>query len=129
MSSRLPRAVLGLLLVAAGVYLALSPLLVAAALGRPHETTSQMINLRASWGGTLIGIGAFAAWLPALRPWPRAVLGLIMWGMIGIGLARATGFVLDGHPDTLQWVWLIAEVTIAAGCALWLRKRAAKAGR
>jgi len=127
MSSRVIRVVVGLLLVTAGVYLVMSPLQVAALLGRPSGTPSQMINLRASWGGTVLGLGAFAAWLPALRPWSRTALGLLLWGMLGIAAARATGFVLDGHPDALQWVWMIAEVTIAAGCAIGLRVTSRKA--
>src|SRR5690348_4341902 len=99
----------------------LSPLSVAALLGRPHATSPQMINLRATWGGTVLGLGAFIAWVDALRPYKRSVLGLLMWAMAAIGLARATGFVLDGGPDTLQWVWLVAEIVIAAGCAVALR--------
>jgi len=113
---------LGLVLVAAGAYMIFSPLVVAEVYSRPHETSSQMINLRAS-GGTVVGIGAFIAWLPALRPWLRAGLGLLLCSMAGIGLARAIGFVLDGRPDGLQWVWMIAEVTIVVVCALVLRAK------
>jgi hypothetical protein len=118
---------LGLLLVAAGIYLVFSPLVVAEALGRPHATSPQMINLRASWGGTLAGLGAFVAWVPSLQPWPRAALGLLLASMAGIGLARATGFVIDGHPDTLQWVWITAEAALVAVSAIGLRAMARRA--
>ena len=113
--------VVGLAIVAAGVYLALSPLVVADALGRPHETTSQLINLRASWGGAVMGLGAFVAWFPGPRPRLRALLGLVLWAMAGVGLARVTGFVLDGAPDTRQIVWITAEAALVIGCALGLR--------
>ncbi len=120
------RAIVGLLVVGAGVWLALSPLAVAALLHRPSATSSQMINLRASWGGAVAGLGAFVAWLPALRPWRRFALGLLLWTMAGIGAARAYGFVVDGHPDRMQWIWLSAEAAIVAACASFLlRKRAA----
>ena len=128
MSSRHLRIALGVLLVAAGLVLVFSPLAVASALSRPAETKPQLINLRASWGGAVLGIGAFVAWLDAARPWKRALVGAVMWLMIGIGAARAIGFVLDGGPDTLQWVWLTAEVAIAAACALGLRKMRAAPG-
>jgi hypothetical protein len=120
MRSRGIRIGLGALLAAAALVLIFSPLSVATALHRPAETSSQMINLRASWGGTLLGLAAFVAWLPGVRPWRRFVLGLVMWGMVGIGLARAVGFVLDGHPNTLQWIWMTAEIAIASACAFAL---------
>ncbi len=116
---------LGLLVAVAGGYLALSPLRVAEALHRPHDTAPQMMNLRASWGGSLAGIGAFVAWLPALlgarRPRRAVVLGLLLCSMAGIGGARALGFALDGSPDALQWVWLSAEAALVVGCGLALR--------
>jgi hypothetical protein len=111
-----PRTLVGLALAAAGVAMIFSPMVVANALGRPHGTQPELINLRATWGGTVLGLGAFVAWLPAgaaRRVW---IAGLIGWAMAGIGVGRAAGFVLDGGPDTLQWVWLVAEMVIAAAC-------------
>ena len=128
---RIARVVVGLALVAFGVWLVSSPSLVAEWLSRPHETVSERINLRASWGGTVLGLGAFVAWLPALAPWPRTAIGLLLWAMAGIGAARAVGFVLDGRPDGLQWVWLIAEVVlvVVAAVALVIMARRAAARR
>jgi hypothetical protein len=114
--------VVGAIVIAIGGYLASSPLVVADALGKPHETSSQMINLRASWGGTLMGLGAFVAWLPAFVPWRRTVVGLLMWAMAGIGLARLLGFAVDGNPDSRQFVWILAEIALVAGCAVGLRR-------
>lgn len=118
-----------MLLVVVGVFLAASPAVTARVLGLPHDTPTQWINLRASWGGTLAGLGAFVVWLPALRPWLRSGLGLAMWTMAGIGLARALGFVVDGEPDGRQLVWITAEAAIVAGCAFALRRRAPAARR
>lgn len=115
--------VIGLVMVVAGAYLVSAPLVVADALDRPHATSTQLINLRASWGGVVVGLGAFVAWLPALRPWLRSVLGLLMWTMVGVGVARLVGFVIDGHPDTRQWIWIAAEVLIVAACATVLARR------
>lgn len=126
--SRHVRIAIGSLLVIAGCYLALSPRLVAEWSDKMPATPSDVINLRASYGGTLIGIGAFVAWLPALKPWSVTVLGLLGWAMAGIGLARIVGFLVDGSPDTRQWIWISAEVVLAAGCAFAIRRLRRRAG-
>jgi len=118
-----PRKLLGIAIAGLGIYLALFPAVTADVLGRPHDTPTQWINLRASFGGTLLGLGLFVAWLPAPRPYGRALLGLLGWAMAGIGAARIVGFVVDGSPDTRQWIWIVAEVLIAAACAILLRRR------
>jgi hypothetical protein len=116
------QVVAGTLLALAGAYLVLQPLVVANALGLPHLTNTQWINLRASWGGTLLGIGLFLVWLPALRPWKRSIVGLLAWAMFGIGAARLVGFALDGDPDTRQLVWITAEIGIVAAGAILIRR-------
>jgi hypothetical protein len=118
---------IGLVLVGLGAYLSVFPLVVAELFDRPHATSTQLINLRATWGGTLLGIGAFIAWLPALRPWVRTLVGLLMWAMAGIGAARLLGFALDGDPDSRQLIWLVAEVVIVIACAAGLRVLARRA--
>jgi hypothetical protein len=119
---RAARIVLGLALVIAGGFLALHPVWVADQLGKPYDTAPRLMNLRASYGGAVLGIGAWLAWLPAIRPWWRPVLGLVGWSMAGVGLARLTGFALDGTPDTRQIIWITAEVILAVGSALALRR-------
>jgi hypothetical protein len=113
----------GLALVALGAVLVMAPTTVAETLGKPHDKPTQMINLRASYGGTLTGIGAFIAWLPAWSPKWRVVAGLLMWAMAGIAVARLVGFAVDGSPDTRQYIWIVAEVVIVIGCAFALRRR------
>ena len=115
---------LGVVIAAFGLYLAIFPLVTAEALGRPHGEPTQLINLRASFGGTLLGAGLFLAWLPATKPYKRAILGLLMWAMAGIGAARLLGFALDGSPDGRQWIWIVAEILIVATCAVLLRRKA-----
>lgn len=119
---RRTQLVIGLAVAAIGLYLVGSPYQVAYWIGLPHDTTSRVINLRASWGGTVLGLGAFIAWLPALRSWSRTLVGLLMWAMAGIGLARLIGFAADGNPDDRQLVWITAEVAIVIAGALVLRR-------
>jgi hypothetical protein len=102
-----------------------SPAAVGESLGRVATTNPEKINLRASWGGTLLGIGV-AIGLAETAARGRLVVSTLMWIMAGIGIARAIGFVLDGGPDALQWVWLVAEIVIFAVCAWLLRRPVAK---
>lgn len=111
---------LGLALIVVGGYLALAPHVVGDLLDRPATTSSELINLRASWGGVVVGLGAFVAWLPAWRPRWRVAVGLLLWVMAGVGLARSYGFVADGDPDRRQLVWLGGEVALVVGCAVAL---------
>ena len=122
MSRRHIQLVLGVALVAVGAYLALNPLVVAEALGAPATKPTELINTRASYGGTVMGLGAFIAWWPAPKPWLRTILGLLMWAMAGIGVARLIGFALDGSPDGRQAIWIVAEVVLVVACALGLRR-------
>lgn len=112
----------GALISAAGTALVFSPRAVAATLGRPYETVSQQINMRASWGGAVLGLGLFALWVAPWSPPTPTALRLVACLMVGIGAARVVGFVLDGRPDTAQWVWIVAEVLIAAACGLALAR-------
>ena len=121
---RRARFVLGLALAAFGLLLVFSPLEVAEVLNRPPGSKPAMINLRATWGGTVLGLGLFLAWLPALRPWGRTLIGFVGWVMAGVGFARLCGFVLDGGPDGKQWTWLIAEILIAIASAIVIRRGA-----
>lgn len=113
----------GVVIALLGAYLALAPEVTREILGRAPATSSDWINLRASFGGTLLGLGAFLVWWPAPRPWLRSLLGLVMCEMAGIGVARLVGFALDADPDARQLVWIIAEVAIVIACAIALRRR------
>lgn len=125
----MPRALrlpVGAALAAAGVWLALSPAWVAETLHRPAETIGQRINLRATWGGSVLGLGLAVLALGLAGEGPsrgrRLVAVLVLGSMSGVGLARALGFALDGAPDALQVAWIVAEAALAAGAALYLRR-------
>lgn len=118
---RIAQLVVGLAIVAVGAYLTFAPEVVGDLLGKPMAKPTQLINLRASYGGTLIGLGAFVAWWRRAR-WLISVLGLLGWAMAGIGAARLVGFALDGSPDTRQYLWITAEVLLAVGCAFGIRR-------
>ena len=114
---------LALVVIAVALVAIASPAEVGELLGRPAKSSSETINLRATWGGALLGVGLAIGWARH-ETRARRIVSWVMWLMVGIGLARAVGFVLDGDPDRLQWIWIVAEVLIASGCAGWLLRSA-----
>ncbi len=122
MSSSALRVGIGLVIVIGGVVLIFSPSWVRDTLSRPADTVGERINLRATFGGTLAGLGAFVAHADVFRPWKRVAAKGLLWLMVGVGAARAVGFVLDGRPDAMQWVWLSAEVVLALAAGVFLRR-------
>lgn len=117
------RVGIGVVLGLVGIALIFLPDQVATALDRPPTNPGEAINLRASWGGSVAGLGGFVAVRHSLRPWAITIAWLVVCSMAGIGVARAIGFVLDGSPDTLQWIWLVAEAVLVVVGAAYLRRR------
>jgi len=116
------RLLLGLLVMAVAWVAVFYPAEAGALIGRHASTASEKINLRASPGGTMLGLGAvlaFSRW----ETKGQLILQIVMWMMIGFGVPRMIGFILDGSPDTLQWVWMVSEVVIAGACAWALRRK------
>ena len=124
MSSAAVRVGLGLAIVVGGVALVFSPEWVRDTLARPAETIAERINLRATFGGAVVGLGAWVAHASGFSPWKTFLAKGVLWLMVGVGAARTVGFALDGKPDTMQWVWLSAEIILAVGAGLFLRRRA-----
>lgn len=114
--------ILGAVVAALGIALAARPHEVAEALARPHGTPSEIINARASFGGAIVGVGLLLLVAPSLRPFTRALAYALLTLMLGVGLVRGAGFVLDGRPDRLQWIWLVLEFVLAAAAAAYLRR-------
>ncbi len=123
MSSKL-RLALGALVVLAGVVLIFSPDFVRTTFQRPAETVGQRINLRATFGGAVAGLGAFVMHADAFRPLPVLLAKLLLWTMAWIAAARVVGFVLDGAPDRAQIVWVVTELLLVIGALLFLRRQA-----
>jgi hypothetical protein len=120
------RWVCGALLLIAGVALISSPEWVRTTFQRPAATVGERINLRATFGGVVLGLGAFTLHCGALRPRGVVLAKLLLWVMAGVGAARVVGFVLDGSPDTAQVVWIVAEVLLVAASAGYLVRRPAR---
>lgn len=121
------RVAVGGVLVVVGVALVLSPEWVRDALDRPAESVGERINLRATFGGTVLGVGALVLHASALKPVKVLLFKALIWLMVGIGAARLVGFALDGRPDRMQITWIVAEVVLAALGVVLLRRARARA--
>ena len=72
--------------------------------------TSSLIDMRATYGGTTLGLGLFL--LFCLRQTNTVRLGLqaALLALVGIVIGRVTGIILDGSPNTFIIVALAGEL-------------------
>ena len=74
------------------------------------DTTSALIDMRATYGGMSIAVGATILLLgsrPELLDFALLVTGVILLGMAA---GRTLGIVIDGEPNTVMYLYLVAEV-------------------
>lgn len=78
--------------------------------GSAPGTPSALIDMRATYGGTALGIGFFFGFC-ARRP-ATVQIGLIasVWVLASIAAARLVGSVLDGSPNRFMSLFLAAEM-------------------
>lgn len=71
-------------------------------------------DLRATYGGFCLAFGAFLA-ICALNPvWLRPGLLASGLALLGFGLARFSGIVIERQGHRLMWIFLILELIVAA---------------
>ena len=89
--------------------------------GDSPNTTSGIIDLRATYGGMSIAVGTtilFLARHDALLTLALLVTAFVLWAMAA---SRVLGMALDGSPNVVMYVYLVAELVV--GCvALVLRR-------
>ena len=84
-------------------------------------TPSGIIDLRATYGGMSIAVGITVLMLGAdaeLVALGLLVVAIVLAAMAG---ARTLGIVLDGTPNPVMYLYLVAEV-MGSGFALYLRR-------
>src|SRR5690606_19017635 len=111
--------VLGVILVAAGLVLAINPDFL---LKSPAPVDAyQLIEKRVKWG-FLIGFGILLIIHHQFTPWSFTASALLFSLTLGIVLARFLGIVLDG-AFAKQFLWLGIELFILAGFGFWYWKQ------
>ena len=123
MHERFARGVLGidaLAFLALGLWLFAQPEGLSA-VGLAADNPAARIELRATYGGVELGLGAFLAWT-AWGPRSRLRVGLVasVLTLGGFGAGRALGMLADWPPPGVFWGLLAVEILcVAAGIAAW----------
>ena len=88
------------------------------------STRSELIDLRATYGGMMIGLGLLLFILANNVSTIKVGLLAVFILMLCMALGRIIGIVIDGEPNQLMYIYLSLELL---ACALsWLLLRAAK---
>lgn len=86
--------------------------------GSIPESTSALIDMRATYGGLCLAVGVVFALLACKAAMVRTgvvVLAIVLGGMAG---TRALGIILDGDPNPLMNLYLATEILVAL-LAIW----------
>lgn len=86
--------------------------------GSAPESTSGLIDMRATYGGLCLAIGLAFALFARNDATVRKGLVILTIVIACMAAGRTLGFVLDGDPNTLMVLYLAAELLIVA-LALW----------
>lgn len=94
-----------------GLLFALSPgSLSSMVTGGVPATTSGLIDMRATYGGMSIAVGILMLLLANNQSTLRLGLLSVIVVLLGMALARTIGIVVDGAPNNLMYVYLVAEL-------------------
>ncbi len=87
--------------------------------GDSPKTLSGVIDLRATYGGMSLSVGIFLLMLlskPEHLPLALVAIAIVLLSMAA---GRVLGFIIEGNPNTLMYVFLSLEVIVSL-IALWL---------
>ncbi len=107
-------AIAGIVAIAGGAAYLLFPVSMAALTELELPSASAVIDIRASYGGQLIGLGVFA--LAVSRRRELVVFGLLFVaaGLGGTGLGRLAGAIIEGTLPALMVPLLLFELGVPA---------------
>lgn len=92
--------------------------------GAVPGSPSALIDMRAVYGGMMIGFGLWLG-LCATRPsvW-RLGMQAALLVVLGMALGRLLGMFWDGQPNALMWIYLFAELAMSVLLIWALRPQA-----
>lgn len=90
--------------------------------GDAPDTTSAVIDMRATYGGMTIGLGIVFAFLAARAEFVSVGLKGVITVMVLMAGARLLGIMIDGQPNSVMILYLAAEVLMAL-VATWALRR------
>lgn len=81
--------------------------------GSAPTTPSGMIDMRATYGGMSLAIGALLLFFSSRDDMTRVGLATVMTIMLGMAFGRLIGIVLDGGANAIMYVYLFLEIAMA----------------
>lgn len=91
------------------------------ATGASPSTSSGVIDLRATYGGAQMAIGAVLLYLVAVKKELDTALVMVAFVLLLMAVSRTLGIFTDGEPNILMYVFLSTEVVFGF-LAILLRK-------
>ena len=112
----------GLVFVLYGMAFALAPVEMAAwATGDAPDTPSAVIDMRATYGGMSIALGATILLLGLRASTLSLALLIIAIVLLAMAVTRLIGMVVDGTPNATMIIYLVLEI-VGAVLALYVRR-------
>lgn len=119
----------GLIFLAYGIAFILAPEATAMMVtGESPQTTTGMIDMRATYGGLSTAVGVVLLMMGVSRTGPKQGLVTMLLVMLGMAGGRFYGIVTDGSPGLSMYFYLIFEVAVAVavGWMLFLSPRGSR---
>lgn len=92
--------------------------------GSSPNSTSATIDFRATYGGAQFAVGLALILVLKIKQDVTLALVIVAITLLSMAFGRLIGILLDGQPNTLMYVYLVAELVFGL-LALFLRKSAA----
>ncbi|CAH1539332.1 conserved membrane hypothetical protein [Vibrio owensii] len=89
--------------------------------GSSPNSTSATIDFRATYGGAQFAIGLALILVLMIKQDVTLALIIVAITLLSMAFGRLIGILLDGQPNTLMYVYLVAELLFGS-LALYLRK-------
>ncbi|HDM8069672.1 DUF4345 domain-containing protein [Vibrio harveyi] len=89
--------------------------------GSSPNSTSATIDFRATYGGAQFAIGLALILVLKIKQDVTLALVIVAITLLFMAFSRLIGILFDGQPNTLMYVYLVAELVFGL-LALYLRK-------
>ncbi|WP_045481301.1 DUF4345 domain-containing protein [Vibrio owensii] len=89
--------------------------------GSSPNSTSATIDFRATYGGAQFAIGLVLILVLKIKQDVTLALIIVAITLLSMAFGRLIGILSDGQPNTLMYVYLVAELVFGL-LALYLRK-------
>jgi len=107
---------------AIGLYFLAAPEQAAASIGLTLDNATARTDVRATYGGMVLGVAVFFGWAALAEG--RYEAGLWSMALVygGLALGRVMAIAQGERPEAMIWTFLVIEVAVAVASVLLLRR-------